>query len=358
MSKLFKMGLFFALIAAGVIVLCSGAHAYVTYDASIAGTHAWQYCPIGQGWTRTTGGSATSLVENSGIDGSDCFWQMVSPTNSNQTIGYSHAVSSLSEYTSDPAGWGLTAIICVPVVPNNFRLPISIVADDGGTEFSIILGSDGMQTGIWYHNAAWSYTFLYAMTPEQLANYNKYELKLIKGATDIAHYYVNGAEIAQVTRAQACNDSSFIARVAFGTQSSSDATIDAKYSFIELWPLSAGPSGKITGHVDLQNYSPAFPNSALNPVKIDLIKNGSIIRTETVALDAGGNYTINGITCGTYDISFQACKWLRKVVPVVVDSGVSKICNVSLLNGDIDGDNEITTTDMSIVITNMDATGN
>ena len=327
----------------------------VVYDASIMGTDTSHYCPLGQGWTRTATGSSTSLVENAGVDGSEYFWQMVSPTDSNQAIYYTHYVSLLNEYTSDPTGWILTASISVPVL---YRFPVSILADDGGTEWSIILGSDGSKTGIWYNNATMSYTFLYAMTNAQLANYNKFEIKLIKGATDTAHYYVNGTKIGQVTRAQACNNAKFTAKVSFGKQSSTYASFDARYSLVELRSASTQASGKITGHIDIQNYMPAILNSSLYPVKIDLIKGGSIIRTEIVVLDANGNYTINTIAPGTYDIGFQACKWLRKIVAgVVVNSNVSTTCNVSLINGDTDGDNEITTTDLGVGIANMDANG-
>lgn len=62
-----------------------------------------------------------------------------------------------------------------------------------------------------------------------------------------------------------------------------------------------------------------------------------------VNLDTDGNYTFPAVLSGTYDLAFKANHWLRTVVSgVMVAEGDVTGVNVSLTNGGIDGDNEVT----------------
>lgn len=61
------------------------------------------------------------------------------------------------------------------------------------------------------------------------------------------------------------------------------------------------------------------------------------------------SYLLPVVPEGTYDIAFKADHWLRKVVTDVTVSGVAMV-DVSLLNGDIDGDNEVTLFDFGQLV--------
>ncbi|GIV17674.1 MAG: hypothetical protein KatS3mg022_3109 [Armatimonadota bacterium] len=75
------------------------------------------------------------------------------------------------------------------------------------------------------------------------------------------------------------------------------------------------------------------------------------MRTETIYTDSNGNYSIPNVQAGTYDIAFKASHWLRVVVSgVVVSSADVTGVDVSLTNGDIDGDNEVTLFDFGALV--------
>ncbi len=75
------------------------------------------------------------------------------------------------------------------------------------------------------------------------------------------------------------------------------------------------------------------------------------MRTGTIYVDASGNYTIPEVENGTYDLAFKASHWLRTVVAgvQVSDMDVSGL-DVSLTNGDVDGDNEVTLFDFGRLV--------
>ncbi|MHB9036987.1 MAG: family 16 glycoside hydrolase [Armatimonadota bacterium] len=132
---------------------------------------------------------------------------------------------------------------------------------------------------------------------------------------------------------------------------------------IQLWGIGEarfdniefGYESALSGLVDLKEFA---GDRSLAPVKIELIRNGNVMRTESVSLDCSGNYFLPAVTPGTYDVAFSACKWLRKVVSGVNASlGGTGIANASLDNGDMDGDNNVTSTDLNTVLSNMDKTG-
>lgn len=104
----------------------------------------------------------------------------------------------------------------------------------------------------------------------------------------------------------------------------------------------------VRGQVALQDYG---GDVSRVPVTVELRQGGVVVRTETVPLDAQGRYRLTGVAPGTYDLAFKASHWLRRVAPgvVVVDSDVDGV-DVSLVNGDVDGDNEVTLWDFGALV--------
>lgn len=102
----------------------------------------------------------------------------------------------------------------------------------------------------------------------------------------------------------------------------------------------------VTGNVELRDFGGDVTQV---PVAVELRQAGNVISTLTLSLDPSGNYAF-AIYPGTYDIAFKASHWLRTVVPNVSVSGSSVTVNVSLTNGDIDGDNEVTLFDFGALV--------
>ncbi|MDW8103990.1 MAG: dockerin type I domain-containing protein, partial [Armatimonadota bacterium] len=88
------------------------------------------------------------------------------------------------------------------------------------------------------------------------------------------------------------------------------------------------------------------------PVTVELRQGGVALRVVQVNLDAEGNYTIPDVEAGTYDLAFKASHWLRKVVAGVVVTGAADVTgvDVSLVNGDVNGDNEVSLLDFGAFV--------
>jgi len=124
----------------------------------------------------------------------------------------------------------------------------------------------------------------------------------------------------------------------------------------DWWTTSGGPARpivrtySISGKVELGDFG---GDVRTVPVVVELRHAGSTtpIRTVTLTLDSSGNYTLPDVSDGTYDVAFKASHWLRRVARSVRVSGadVSGV-NVSLVNGDIDGDNEVTLFDFGALV--------
>ncbi len=68
-------------------------------------------------------------------------------------------------------------------------------------------------------------------------------------------------------------------------------------------------------------------------------------------LTGTGGYTVPGVPNGNYDPAFKARHWLRKAVRNVQVNGANVTgVDASLLNGDIDGDNEVTLFDFGKLV--------
>ena len=104
----------------------------------------------------------------------------------------------------------------------------------------------------------------------------------------------------------------------------------------------------IRGNIELRGYGGDVTQV---PVGVELRQGGVPVSTQTITTDSAGNYAIPNVVPGTYDVAFKASHWLRVVVPnvVVADSDVTGV-DVSLTNGDVDGDNEVTLFDFGALV--------
>ncbi len=105
---------------------------------------------------------------------------------------------------------------------------------------------------------------------------------------------------------------------------------------------------KISGTVTLGDYG-ASPEQV--PVVVEIRNPGetSPVETHVVDLDPTGAYELSTSLTGTFDVAAKASQWLRQVVPGVNIAG-SVTVDFSLINGDIDGDNEVTLFDFGQLV--------
>ncbi|MFA5865662.1 MAG: dockerin type I repeat-containing protein [Phycisphaerae bacterium] len=120
--------------------------------------------------------------------------------------------------------------------------------------------------------------------------------------------------------------------------------------------LAFTPPAIVFGTVNLDDYISGPENI---PVTIEFRRTDrqTIPWNYTTILHANGKFYVpNAVEPGLYDVAIKASHWLRKITTEVsIGTGSVDIGVISLINGDCDGDNEITSTDLSIILTAMDA---
>lgn len=106
-------------------------------------------------------------------------------------------------------------------------------------------------------------------------------------------------------------------------------------------------SATVTGDVDLQDFSGA---KAGLPCEVLLIQNGATVDTQTVNLASDGTYSIQTLVRGTVTVRAKTWHWLRaSSAPLnLTSSGLTGV-NFSLVNGDIDTDNEVAIGDYAML---------
>lgn len=163
-------------------------------------------------------------------------------------------------------------------------------------------------------------------------------LTMVYGPTEI-DYYVDGVRTFFFThnRPQVWD----VLAIA-GNESS---PIPAWYD--EVYAESFSP-GTVRINVGLQDY---VGDPTAVPVSIELIdsaNNSSLF--ENLFVDTRGFVTVTAPAAGTYSVRAKASHWLSKLaVEVPVSSNGNFGLSFSLLNGDVDGDNEVGSSDLSEV---------
>lgn len=105
--------------------------------------------------------------------------------------------------------------------------------------------------------------------------------------------------------------------------------------------------GTISGTVTLGNY---VGTVAGQTISIEVRSPGSITALDTYSttLDSSGHFSVDTTRVGTFDVAIKASHWLRKVSgSVTFDATGANGIAVSLINGDIDGNNSVGLIDFS-----------
>jgi len=117
---------------------------------------------------------------------------------------------------------------------------------------------------------------------------------------------------------------------------------------LEAFLLDTGKLAVIRGTLTLGDYG---GDPSLVPVSVRLRKEGGSEETYTIYTDRNGNYSL-WLEPGTYEVSFKASHWLRVNLTGVTLDVAEELTgqNVTLTNGDIDGDNEVTLFDFGELV--------
>jgi len=107
---------------------------------------------------------------------------------------------------------------------------------------------------------------------------------------------------------------------------------------IALWEPIDMPTHSISGAVALQNYT---GDATQVPILVEIRKQDGDTTSLTIYPQSDSSFVFEDLTIGTYDIAFKASHWLQTtVLDVAVFSDVTDL-DVSLVNGDVDGDNDV-----------------
>jgi len=105
---------------------------------------------------------------------------------------------------------------------------------------------------------------------------------------------------------------------------------------------------KVGGTVAFGDYGGVLPSS----ITFDLREPGGTtpFQTVNVALGEGGTFRFTAPRRGAFDISVKVSHWLRRTLAVDTSGGSVTDLSIELLNGDIDGDNEVTLFDFGALV--------
>lgn len=106
----------------------------------------------------------------------------------------------------------------------------------------------------------------------------------------------------------------------------------------------------LSGTVNLSNYSVGADTKTVD-VDIYSADGTTLLESFTnVSMSANGEFSVaHNQPAGTYDIYVKADHWLRKLVDNVSLAPSGSIGSVSLVNGDVNGDNEVGPADFSLL---------
>jgi hypothetical protein len=132
-----------------------------------------------------------------------------------------------------------------------------------------------------------------------------------------------------------------------------DASVTGNYT------ATYAPTTTITGQVTLQG-RPAAPNAQWQvPVTIELYITGNStpVRTFAATTNVNGQFTISGVPVGTYNIAVKNSHTLRRVkLSQILVAGGNNIDFGTLLEGDVNNDNFVTLSDLSLLINSFNKT--
>jgi hypothetical protein len=110
----------------------------------------------------------------------------------------------------------------------------------------------------------------------------------------------------------------------------------------------AASTRRVAGTVDLQDFG-GDPTTQSVSIEIRNPGSTSALETHVVTLDGSSQYSFDTALSGTFDVAAKASHWLRQTRgSISITTNVT--VNFSLVNGDVDGDNEVTLFDFGALV--------
>jgi hypothetical protein len=110
----------------------------------------------------------------------------------------------------------------------------------------------------------------------------------------------------------------------------------------------AASTRKVSGTVDLQDFS-GDPSTVSVTIEIRNPGDTSPLETHVVTLNGSSQYSFNTTRNGRFDVAAKASHWLRHTRARVAITGDVTV-DFSVVNGDVDGDNEVTLFDFGELV--------
>lgn len=110
---------------------------------------------------------------------------------------------------------------------------------------------------------------------------------------------------------------------------------------------------RIGGTATLQDLDSSYGKTGI-PLDCKLYQGSNLIESETVGLDKDGKYVIStAAPAGSYQLYVKTGTWLTKKANVTIGSGDVTV-DISLINGDVDGDDTVTVFDYNVLSDSFD----
>lgn len=110
--------------------------------------------------------------------------------------------------------------------------------------------------------------------------------------------------------------------------------------------MIAAATRTLSGHATLGDFTGVVSGRTVT-VEVRTPGTTTVLDTYTRPLDASGNFTVNISRIGYYDVAVKSSHWLRRVIPSKsFDSGGANGISISLVNGDVNGDNVVSLADL------------
>jgi hypothetical protein len=167
------------------------------------------------------------------------------------------------------------------------------------------------------------------------------------GGTGIGHIAVSGntiyatASAGTSLRTTTDTGTGFAAWTTLATPAA-----NTRFRGVEFAPI-ASASG-LTGTANLQNWTASVAGL---PVALELRQGSNLIQSTTKTLDSAGNFEWNVNLTGAYTLVVKGAHWLTNSKSVnLVNGTLVSTGSYSLINGDVDGDNEVGPGDFEAVV--------
>jgi hypothetical protein len=167
------------------------------------------------------------------------------------------------------------------------------------------------------------------------------------GGTGIGHIAVSGntiyatASAGTSLRTTTDTGTGFAAWTTLATPAA-----NTRFRGVEFAPI-ASASG-LTGTANLQNWTASVAGL---PVALELRQGSNLIQSTTKTLDSAGNFEWNVNLTGAYTLVVKGAHWLTNSKSVnLVNGTLVSTGSYSLVNGDVDGDNEVGPGDFEAVV--------